>query len=116
MSSLNGKAPPDPLDEVRASIETLEGRTWHEESPAVHVHVGDTGRFQAVEADTVPMHPMPSRSAQAPASDPPGRRGLFGFLLAVLNTIQPPWLRGVVVIVALGLLAWRGGALAGLWK
>ena len=70
-----------------------------------------SGAHQAVSKDqaaavTKPDNPQPD-------SQPPKAK----FALAVLDRIQPPWLRAPVVIVALGLvalLAWRGIALAGL--
>lgn len=76
----------------------------------VHVHVGQPGRFQAVESVTRPD------AAPAPLSTGPTDprvRGL-GWLLDKLPEKHRVWVV-LALIVLVGVVLWRGGAIAQLW-
>jgi hypothetical protein len=109
-SSGNGKA--DTLRERLArneaemdrAIRELEGADW-EEITENHIHIelpkgseleaDRTGRLRAV---SYPDHEATKPDNPKPETVPP--RGKF--VLAVLNTIQPPWLRVPVVLALIG--------------
>lgn len=63
MSRLNGKAPPDALEELDDVIAELEGQEWDEVSGShITVNVVDqTGKFKAM--DTVPDNPRPKQES-----------------------------------------------------
>lgn len=73
-------------------------RRYHAWRDSIDIEEEITGKFGAVKVE----------------SQPPKAK----FALAVLKELPPHW-RGPVVLFALGIvaiLAWRGGALAGLWR
>jgi hypothetical protein len=116
LTRANGSKPDDPLDELDDVIAELEGSEWADEEitaehyihaePGSTVIVDQTGKHRPVKADDRPT-----------PSDPPSQPAKARFALAVLDRIQPPWLRAPVVLFALaivGLLVWRGVALTGI--
>jgi hypothetical protein len=105
----DGKPAPPPADEEPEEITAQHLIDAMRAGAAVAVEA--TGRHRAMQQDQAAAVTKPDN--KAPESQPPKAK----FALAVLDRIQPPWLRAPVVIVALGLvalLAWRGIALAGL--
>jgi len=100
----NGKAPPDPLDELEEAIAELEGEEWEEitetqviAQPGSTVIVDQTGKHQALRADDLPTRPDMIRPPKPDSTAPKAR-----FALAVLDRIQPPWLRVPVVLAVIG--------------
>jgi hypothetical protein len=127
MSSANGKAPPDALEELDEVIRELEGSAWDEISEVTenHIHIHPpkgsvvetdaTGRMRAISVpdgdDSTPTKP----DHPAPKSGWPER--VSRALVPLLGGL-PPWGRVVVLLALIAVLAlsvWRGGAGAGLW-
>jgi hypothetical protein len=105
VSRLNGAKPPDPLDDLDEVIAELEGNEWevisevtenHWHLPkGVQLEADATGRMKAI---SIPDHEATKPDNPRPETVPP--RGKF--ILAVLNTIQPPWLRFPIVLALIG--------------
>lgn len=62
-----------------------------------------SGKFEALEAKTKPD-----------ASSPPSASTKQGFILRLLNML-PPWGRVLVVVLIIGMLAWKGGEWMRFW-
>jgi hypothetical protein len=93
-------------DELEDIDDEPTGETNIIVQPGGVVHVEQTGKHKAMAQDDRPT-----------PSDPPSQPAKARFALAVLDRIQPPWLRAPVVLFALaivGLLVWRGVALTGI--
>jgi hypothetical protein len=108
VSRLNGAKPPDPLDDLDEVIAELEGNEW-EVISEVHEQnfIFPTRARTTVETDSatgrtkvvsIPDEEVTKADHPRPETVPP--RGKF--VLAVLNTIQPPWLRVPVVLALIG--------------
>jgi len=110
----------DRTDRLRRRADELEGLdddeiTGQDLLEAVRVGVAAaSGKHQSMskqEADEITL----TDHGAAPKHDSTPAKAKFA--LAVLDRLTPAW-RGPVVVLALGILgvlAWRGGALAGLW-
>lgn len=109
MSRGNGSAAPDPLDDLEEVIADLEGSEWEDETTETNiivqggvVNVDNTGKHRALQV---------SQDDRLTPSDPPSQPPKARFALAVLDRIQPPWLRApvvIVVVLVVAALVWRG--------
>ena len=103
----NGHTKITHTDKARSLADELEDLDWDEVSevtvPNININVGDTGAYKAMTTQ------------ETKPSDPPSSKKKF--TLAILDKVEPPWLRGVIVIVALGLAAYLilQGKIPSLW-
>jgi hypothetical protein len=106
MSSANGKAPPDALEELDEVIRELEGSAWDEISEVtenhIHIHAplaaDASGRHAAMEV-TRPDHARPRQDSLAEKA--------LDVVPGVLDRVEPRqrgWV-AVAIVVTLGLVA-----------
>lgn len=111
MARGNGKAPPDPLDELDEVIAELEGNDWQEVTEN-HIHVelpkgttleaDRTGRLKAI---SMPDTEITKPDIPRPSSEPP-KSSIAGAAVAVIRSVNNPYALGALALLVVALWVW----------